>query len=87
LTYSIVIQKKAVRVLQSLPRTHLRKLSELLETLKVDPIPWKSFDVRKIEGIEDTYRVRIGDYRAVYFIDKAGRTIHILKFDTRGKVY
>ena len=54
LTYKIVIQKKAVKVLQSLPGSHLRKFSELLETLKFDPIPWKSFDVRKIKGIEDT---------------------------------
>ncbi len=74
-------------MLQSLPSSHLRKFSELLEILKVNPIPWKSFDVRKIKGIEDTYRVRIGDYRVIYFIDKASKTIHILKFDIRGNVY
>jgi mRNA interferase RelE/StbE len=74
-------------MLQSLPRSHLIKFSELLETLKLDPIPWKYFDIRKIKGIEDIYRVRIDDYRVVYFIDSAGKTIHILKFDIRGKVY
>ncbi len=87
MTYRIVIQKKAVKVIQSLPGSYLRKFSELLETLKLDPIPWKSFDVRRIKGIEDTYRVRIGDYRVVYFIDNASKTIHILKFDIRGNVY
>lgn len=53
MTYRIVIQKKAAKVLQSLPGSHLRKFSELLDILRVDPIPWKSFDVRKIKGIEE----------------------------------
>jgi mRNA interferase RelE/StbE len=87
LTYRIVVQKKAAKVLQSLPGSHLRKFSELLDILRINPIPWRSFDVRKIKGIEDTYRVRIGDYRVVYFIDNASSTIHILKFDIRGNVY
>jgi len=87
LAYRVVVQKRVAKVLQSLQRSHLARFSELLDTLKADPTPWKHFDLRKIEGTEDTYRVRIGEYRVVYFIDKANKTIHILKFDTRGKVY
>jgi len=58
-----------------------------LDILKTDPVPWREFDVKKIEGGENTYRIRVGDFRVVYFLDKANRTIHILKVERRGKVY
>jgi len=43
--------------------------------------------LKKIASVENTYRVLIGDYRIAYFIEKEKETVHILKFETRGKVY
>ncbi|MBC2699739.1 MAG: type II toxin-antitoxin system RelE/ParE family toxin [ANME-2 cluster archaeon] len=40
-----------------------------------------------MEGTEDTYRIRFGKYRVIYYIDKEQKTIHILKFEFRKKVY
>ena len=40
-----------------------------------------------IKGIEDTYRIRIGGYRVVYYIEKDKGRIHILKLETREKIY
>lgn len=60
--YKIVIHKTAAKKLADTPESHLRKLYSVLENLKTNPVPWKEFDVRKIRGVENTYRIRIGDY-------------------------
>ncbi|HEC88419.1 MAG TPA: hypothetical protein ENI52_03790 [Thermoplasmata archaeon] len=33
------------------------------------------------------YRIRIGKYRLIYFVDKNNKMIHILKIETRQKAY
>ena len=85
--YRIIFHKRAAKKLKTVQKSHLRKFSSLLETLKTNSLPWRDFDLKKIEGVENTYRVRIGDYRIVYFIEKEKDTIHILKIEMRGKVY
>ncbi len=85
--YKVVIHRKVAKELKTLQKAHLRKFSDFVETLKNNPVPWREFDIRKIEGSEDTYRVRIGDYRAIYYIDKSNKTIHILKLERRSRIY
>jgi len=85
--YRVVIHRRVVKELKTLQKAHLRKFSEFVEVLKTNPVPWKTFDIRKIEGSEDTYRVRIGDYRVIYYVEKSSKTIHILKLERRSKIY
>jgi len=85
--YRVVIHRRVAKELKTLQKAHLRKFSEFVETLKTNPVPWRDFDIRKIEGSEDTYRVRIGDYRVIYYIDKSSKTIHILKLERRSRIY
>ncbi len=85
--YKVVLHKKVAKELKTLQKTYLKKFSEFAEILKTKPVPWKEFDIRKIKGAENTYRARIGDYRVVYFIDKTEKTIHLLKFERRSKIY
>ncbi len=65
----------------------MEKIANLFETLKTDAIPWKKYDIKKIEGEMDTYRVRIGVYRLIYFVDKDNKIIHALKIERREKAY
>lgn len=85
--FRIVVHKKVKKELKNLQKAHLKKFAEALEVLKLNPVPWKKFDIKKIEGEENSYRIRIGDFRVIYFIDKENKTIHILKLERRGKVY
>jgi len=85
--FEIVIHKKFAKKLEKMERTQLERIAILMEVLKGEPIPWKKFDIKKIEGMKNTYRVRIGKYRLVYFIDENARTIHILKIETRQRAY
>ena len=57
---------------------------ELIDVLGRDPVP-RSFDVEKIRGMADTYRVRVGDYRILYSVDRRANEITVFKVAPRGK--
>ncbi len=86
-SYEVLIHKKLIKSIKNLPKTHLEKFSELIDVLATNPFPWKEFDLKKIEGSEDTYRIRFGKYRVVYYIEREQKRIHILKFEMREKIY
>jgi len=85
--FKIVIHKKSIKKLREMGKSSLKRMANLIEILETDPIPWKYFDVKKLEGEKDTYRVRIGKYRIIYFVDKNSKIIHILKIEKREKAY
>jgi len=85
--FKVLIHKKSIKRLKEMEKSSLKKIANLIEMLEVNPIPWKYFDVKKIEGEKDTYRVRIGKYRIIYFVDRNNKIIHVLKIEKRGKAY
>ena len=42
-------------------------------------------DVKKLKGIKNGYRLRIGDIRVLF--EKDGNKVHVVKIDNRGDVY
>lgn len=42
-------------------------------------------DVVKLKGTNDMYRLRIGDFRVIFY--KEGNTIKVSKIDNRGQAY
>lgn len=48
----------------------------------IDHLP--AGDVKKLQG-EDSYRLRVGDYRIIF--SKDGRILYIIRIDNRGQVY
>lgn len=87
MSFRIVIHPKVIRKISKLPKSHQKKTADLIEILKISPIPYKRFDIKKIRGFDNIFRVRFGDYRLVYEIDKEEKTIFILKLEKREKIY
>ena len=50
---------------------------ELVSALKVDPIPYRAYDVSRLQGREDTYRIRLGGIRVVYHVDWGNSVVDI----------
>jgi len=44
-----------------------------------------SGDVKKLKGIDNGYRLRVGNVRILF--EKEGDIIHVIKIDNRGDVY
>lgn len=63
------------------------KIKEIIMTLKSDPIPFRRFDVVKLKGYENTYRVRVGDLRVIYEVNWDEKRILIHFIGPREKAY
>ena len=72
-------EKELLRLNQSLGQRIFQKIS----LLKNDPYGQNS---QKLEGGKG-YRIRVGDYRVVYTIDKENKTILIIKIGHRREIY
>ncbi len=81
--YKILIEKKAEKDLEKIPKElQIKIISKILE-LKDSP----KLNARKISGSNNYYRIRIGDYRAVYEINNKRREIVLFIIRHRNKVY
>ena len=68
----------------ALPKREQRRVLSAIEALADDPRP---VGVRKITGTENTYRLRVGDYRIVYEIGDNVLTVFVVRVRHRKDVY
>ena len=85
--FQVFISKRAKKSLEKLPSSYRRRITELLLLMRENPVPAEYYDVKKIKGHIDTYRVRIGDIRVIYEILWDDRRVNVLLIERRGKAY
>jgi mRNA-degrading endonuclease RelE of RelBE toxin-antitoxin system len=78
----VLVHKKAKKKFEKIADSDLKERLKDAFKLLSDPF---SLDTIKIKGEEHTYRTRIGKYRILFIIED--KTVYIVDFDTRGKVY
>ncbi len=90
--YKVVITKKAQKNLDKLPLQVLKAFRVKFKVPAEDPFAMPN--VKKLTNpafispdIEAAYRLRVGDYRAIFTIDEAVITITIVRIDHRSQVY
>ncbi len=85
--YTVTLHRKAHRDIRCVPNHVVRRLDLLIEDLKVDPIPWRNWDVKALVNLDDTFRVRIGGYRVIYWVNSDQSNIEIMRVSKRASVY
>jgi len=70
-----------------MPERYAGRILLVLEALSQNPAPAPEYDVKKLAGMRDTYRVRIGEIRIEYNVDWESKRIAILAAEFRGRVY
>ena len=65
MAFTIIYQPSAERELRKLPREIQRRVLNKVDMLALDPFPP---GVEKLAGEKNCWRIRIGDYRAIYKI-------------------
>ena len=73
-SYSVVSKPSVEKDLRSLPKTTMARVMKQIEALESEPIPRQAI---KLESTRDLYRIRVGDYRVVYSIDRHLRQVII----------
>jgi mRNA interferase RelE/StbE len=81
--YTIEFTASALREFRALDRNVQRRISAKIERLQEDPFP---SGVRKFQGEPDHWRIRVGDYRVIYRIEKQILVIVIVKLGHRREV-
>jgi mRNA interferase RelE/StbE len=78
--YTVEIKASAVKALEELPRTDQRRVAARIDALAANPRPP---GVEKLEGAEDLYRVRAGDYRIIYRIEDRRLLVLVIRIGHR----
>jgi mRNA interferase RelE/StbE len=85
--YRVNFNRRAERELSRQPRAVADRIIEVATILEKEPVPWKTHDVARIKGREDTYRIRLGDLRIIYKINRRLNEVTIQRIAPRGDAY
>jgi mRNA interferase RelE/StbE len=81
--YQVNLKKSVIKDLEKLPDIVLKRVQKTILALSDNPRPE---GCKKLKGRDD-YRVRVGDYRILYFIDDEIVTIEVVRLQHRKEVY
>lgn len=83
----IELTKPALKGLSKMPPRARAALIGKLQAVSMAPFDQHPFDVKPMRGAKDTFRLRQGDWRAVYRVVRVEDTLLVLIIDVRGEVY
>ena len=82
--YAVTLARSARKELQALDRAVATRVLKRIEALAKSPRP---SGCKKLEGAENLWRIRVGDWRVVYSIDDSALVIDISVIRHRRDVY
>ncbi|MBI3677218.1 MAG: type II toxin-antitoxin system RelE/ParE family toxin [Proteobacteria bacterium] len=82
----LLLEKAARKGLDRMPARAADAMLMRLERIAVDPFA-KHPNVEAMKGIRDSFRLRQGDWRAVYRLDRSAEEMRVVLIDVRGSVY
>ncbi|MBL7853727.1 MAG: type II toxin-antitoxin system RelE/ParE family toxin [Cyclobacteriaceae bacterium] len=83
--YQILFKKSAEKELERLPKSAVKRISRAVDDLAQNPRPPGS---KKLEGQrESLWRIRVGDFRIIYFVEDVIRIVEIRRIGHRKDIY
>ena len=82
--YAVELKPPARKELDRLPLNVVERVFSKLESLAENPRP---SGCKKLKGGSNEWRIRVGDYRVVYFIDDAKQFVGVTRIRQRSEVY
>ena len=81
--YRVKVHRDVEKFLRKIPKHDAERIREIILSLK-DPFSSKPV---KVKGEENTFRLRVGKYRILFFIDEDQKIVIVSKVDKRERVY
>lgn len=81
--WSYLLLKPAERYLDRLSSSDQQRIVNALESLRLDP---ESSDIKPLKGRSD-WRLRVGNYRILFLLDKENKVFIVTRIGPRGDVY
>jgi len=83
-TWSIHIHRDAEKILHKLDRETFLRIRTVINQLTKDPKP---VGYKKLGGVDNLYRIRVGDWRITYALEKDQLIILVVEISPRGDAY
>lgn len=84
MSYRVELTPAAQRQIKKLSADSRQRIVVAIEALAADPRP---ITVKKMQGEENLYRVRLGDYRIIYQIQDKALLVTVVRVGDRRDVY
>jgi mRNA interferase RelE/StbE len=82
--YTIIFARSARKDLEAFDAVAVRRIISKIESLAGQPVPR---GCRKLQGEENLWRIRVGDYRVIYAIYHKDKIVDIISVRHRSKAY
>lgn len=84
MAYSVEFTPRAARDLKAIAHADQIRVARRIDGLAENPRP---YGVRKLEGEEGLYRIRVGDFRIIYMIEDRRLVVLVVRIGNRRDVY
>ncbi|MEK6544375.1 MAG: type II toxin-antitoxin system RelE/ParE family toxin [Elusimicrobiota bacterium] len=84
MSYRLSIKRSAEKEMDRIPSHIHKKISDRIGSLAIDPFP---VGCKKLQSSNDAFRIRIGDYRVLYTVDRANNVVEVYAAGHRRDVY
>ena len=84
--HQLYYHPRAFKQLKKLTKSDQKKVARVIYALKKDPFS-KNLDVRRFYRTRKSYRIRVGDLRAIYEVDQDKKEVLIVYIGYRGQIY
>jgi len=87
--FTVIVHKKVLKFIKKNVKDEnvRRMLINAISELERCPLVLRERDVEKIRGTERIFRIRVGRYRIIFYVDKSKRTIYVTHIGIRGRIY
>jgi mRNA interferase RelE/StbE len=79
---NIIIQPRAKKELKAFPKLVIEQILKKLYSIRDNPLD----SIERLKGYY-LWKLRIGDYRAILYVDTGKQNIHVVKVGHRKNVY
>ena len=86
MAYRIIYRREPAKALRRLQRAKAEDVMAAVDRIAADPFAPNN-NVRPLKGISSSFRVRVGDWRVSYTIDREAQVIRVFEVAPRGGAY
>ncbi|MEH2289417.1 type II toxin-antitoxin system RelE family toxin [Nostoc sp.] len=84
MSYEVKFSRDAKKQFRKLPIDVQQRIQTKINDLAIEPRP---NGVKKLQGDDNSYRVRVGDYQVVYEVDDDVLIVTVIKLGHRSEIY
>lgn len=85
--FSVSFSTNAYKEFHRLGEDYRKRTESILKILTIDPVPVRLYDIKKLKGLKNTFRIRTGKLRILYVIDWKEKQIIIARISFRETAY